>query len=224
MTNVVVFSAIYGGYERAKRLSADLGVPAVLYTDDPHIDAPGWEVRMVTDHLPGGIDYLDPLATEAMMRHKWWKCRPDLAVPDADVSIWLDGQMEIVVPSFVDKCLAALGDDEWSAVRHPNRDCVYEEARFSARLPRYDAETLHDQVERYRALRYPPRNGLFATGSIIRRHTPTVRAVGEAWWDECRRSHQDQVSLPVLFWLAPALRRNENMPWWQWWTLHPHGH
>jgi hypothetical protein len=224
MTKVIVYSAIYGGYERPKRLPANLGVPAVLYTDDPQLDAPGWDVRVVTDHLAPDFRSPDPLATLAMMRHKWWKCHPRRALPDADVSIWLDAQLEIIVPSFVGKCLAALGDDDWTTVTHPNRDCAYAEADFSGRLARYDAATLDVQCTRYRAIGYPARHGLFATGASVRRHTPVVESVSTQWWDECVFSHQDQVSLPVLFWTNPALRWNENMPWWQWWTIHPHGH
>jgi hypothetical protein len=221
--NVVVYSAIYDGYERPKPLPVDLGVPAVLYTDDPDIDAPGWEVRVVTDHLPPGAGSHDPLASEAMMRHKFWKCHPRLAVPDADVSIWLDGQMQITVPSFVDKCVTALGDDDWTVVTHPYRDCVYAEADFSARLARYHAPTLKAQVDRYWASGHPAHGGLFATGANVRRHTRIVEKVSESWWIECLDSHQDQVSLPVIFRMTPELRWNSNMPWWQWWTIHPHG-
>lgn len=230
---VAILSAIYGGYEAsAKPLPADLDVPAILYTDDPDIKAPGWEVRVVTDHISDqvGCDrstaWPDPKATWAMMAHKWWKCHPQLALPDVEVSLWIDGSVQITAGQYVERCLNALGPADWTAVRHPWRGCVFSEAEYSATLPRYDAVTVLEQAKFYRDVVGHPSNwGLFATGANARRHTPAVAELGEQWWHECvTRTHQDQVSLPVLFRLAEdKLRWNANMPWHEWWFLHQHG-
>lgn len=229
---VGVFSAIYGDYERtAKPLPADLGVPAVLYTDRHDIQAPGWEVRVVTNHIGDQIGYdrsvmwPDPKATWAMMAHKFWKCHPDIALSDVDVSLWVDGSVQITVDRYVERCLDALGDDDWVAVRHPWRSCIFDEATYSATLPRYDAVTVLGQAQFYRQIGHPAGWGLFATGANVRRHTDPVIEIGDHWWHECtQRTHQDQVSLPVLFRLAEdRLRWNTNMPWHEWWFLHQHG-
>ncbi len=235
---VALYSAIYGGYEvTAKPLPADLDVPAVLYTDNPEITAPGWEVRVVTDHISDqvGADrstaWPDPKATWAMMAHKYWKCHPHEALSDVDVSLWVDGSIQITVDRYVQRCLDALGDDDWVAVRHPWRGCIYTEAEYSGTLPRYDAVTVMQQAQFYRSIGHPAAWGLFATGANVRRHyrdgAPTRAAdrIGEQWWHECvTRTHQDQVSLPVLFRLAEdKLKWNTNMPWHEWWFLHQHG-
>lgn len=229
---VGVYSAIYGTYEAtAKPLPADLGVPAVLYTDRPDIEAPGWEIRVVTNHIGDQTGYdrnvmwPDPKATWAMMAHKFWKCHPHLALSDVDCSLWIDGSIQITVDRYVERCLDALGDDDWVAVRHPWRGCIYSEAEYSATLPRYDAVPLLQQAQFYRSIGHPAAWGLFATGANVRRHTPIVNDLSEQWWHECTtRTHQDQVSLPVLFRLAEdTLRWNTNMPWHEWWFLHQHG-
>ena len=47
----------------------------------------------------------------------------------------------------------------------------------------------------------PEHFGLWATGSIARRHTDRIRVLGDAWLDEMERwTIQDQVSLPYLLW------------------------
>lgn len=222
---VALYTAVYGGYEQQiKPLPTDLRVPAVLLTDDPHLPAPpGWEVRV----QPLGIATFNgrPAVTAPMLAHKWWKCRPDLAVPDVDVSLWVDGSMTVCVDRYVERCLEALGGDDWVTVRHPARDCVFDEASFSALLPRYDAAALHAQAQFYRQIGHPPHWGLVATGANVRRHTPAVIQLGKDWWwENVTRSHQDQVSLPVLFRLAgDTVRWNMNMPWGGWWGISEHG-
>lgn len=212
-----------GPYEWPKPAPLDLGVPAVMMTDDPDLEAPGWRVEVNWVGLEDPTTW-DPAATKAMMEHKFWKCHPHLAAPDADIIIWLDASMTITVPNFVDLCLEALGDDDWAVMSHPWRRCIYDEAQFSGLLSRYDKGSLDAQAEFYRSIGHPPNWGLFATGFSVRRMTDRVKEVGEQWWWECTtRTHQDQVSLPVLFRLAEDLKWNTNLPWWTWFHLGEHG-
>jgi hypothetical protein len=137
--------------------------------------------------------------------------------------MWIDGSMTILVNDYVQRCLASLGDDDWVMVRHPARNCVYDEAVFSASLARYDGPALLRQMEYYRSIGFPTQWGLMATGANVRRHTKTVIETCEHWWYEnITRSHQDQLSLPVLMWLTPQLKYNWNMPWFIWWHLSEH--
>lgn len=222
--DIVLYSAIYGESDWVKPIPADLGVPAIMYTDSKKTasDAEwsGWEPRIVRH----GIATLkgDPQITAPMLAHKWWKTHP----PDADISIWIDGSMEICIADFVDQCLAVLGTDDWACVRHPARGCIYPEAEYSATLTwRYDAESIHAQARFYS--QFHPRDfGLIATGHNVRRHTPDVLKLSDDWWIECLQwSHQDQLSLPVLLRLAEEkIAWNMNLPWHQWWKLHEHGH
>jgi hypothetical protein len=236
---IALYSALYGGYEHAKPLPADLGCPAVLYTDEPDVVAPGWEVRVVTDHVASPAEWerqrQDPAASWAMMAHKYWKCHPTEALPDVDVSMWIDASILIKADRYAERCLEALDIDDWTAVRHPWRDCIYSEAAFSATLARYDSNAVMSQVAFYRqAIQHPEHWGLFATGANVRRHTEVVAEIGSHWWWECiNRSHQDQLSLPVLFRMAGEgpvygpldheLRWNTNMPWDTWWGVYEHG-
>lgn len=229
--NVAIYSALYGKYEDPKPLP-DLGVPAYMFTDEPDLAVAGWttvycephpliDSAMIVDLAKSRS--VDPAATEPMMVHKYWKTHPDQALPLAEISIWLDASMEVIKPNFIQLCLDALGTDDWVVVTHPWRNCIFLEADYSATLPRYDAACLKRQSDWYHEIGHPLGWGLFATGAMIRRHTPIVKEVSENWWQECVNwSHQDQVSLPVLFRLAEELKWNTAMPWNQWWENHPH--
>jgi hypothetical protein len=141
------------------------------------------------------------------------------------VSLWIDGSMELTREDYFDRCLAALGEDDWATVRHPHRFCIYPEAEFSGILERYLGQPMAEQVAFYRdTIGHPENWGLHATGANARRHTDLVLEISDQWWEECVNwSHQDQLSLPVLFRLHPELKWNYNLPWHEDWILHPHG-
>lgn len=223
---VVLYTAIYGDSDWVKP-APKVDVPCILYTDNIttawHAEERGW-IPHIINH---GIATLkgDPAITAPMLAHKWWKTHPELACPDADISVWIDGSMEVTVEGYVGQCLDRLGTDDWSATRHPERSCIYPEATLSAALYwRYDAASVNAQAAHYSAF-HPHNWGLVATGCCVRRHTPEVIEVCHQWWHEnITWSHQDQLSIPVLLRLAEGkVKLNYNMPWHSDWTLHPHG-
>lgn len=231
--NVRVYSAIYGEYDHPKSatwLTAYEGGSALrplMYTDSDRTAAEavhmGWEARVVRHHYesPHG----DPEIVVPMLNHKFWKCHPEQALGDIDMSIWVDGSIEVTNPDFINNCVNALGNDDWSHVPHPARSCIYPEAYYSATLTwRYDAESILKQAAHYQAF-HPSGWGLFATGVNIRRHTDHVFLMSDQWWEEIVNwSHQDQISLPVLQRLMEdRVPWNNRLTWFQDWTLHPHG-
>jgi hypothetical protein len=130
--------------------------------------------------------------------------RPDLACPDADVTIWLDGSMDVLVPDLADRCMAALGDADAIFVRHPERDCIYDEMRASIGFGKYVGQPLEGQVEAYRATGHPEHWGLAHGGMLVRRNNAAMQAFDEAWWAEITRwSVQDQLSLSHLLRIVP---------------------
>lgn len=224
--NIFLYSAVYGSYETPKPISLD--VPCVMITDSEVVaekaQAIGWSPLVVKHYvttLKGQSQIVGP-----MLAHKWWKTHPHLVSPGADISLWVDGSMELTVSDYVQRALDALGDDDWACVPHPARNCIYPEATFSATLARYDAPSIQAQAKFYReTVGHPANWGLVATGANVRRHTPSVIELSEQWWDECINwSHQDQLSLPVLFRLNEGkVRWNMNLPWHRDWILHQHG-
>lgn len=222
---VGLYTAIYGPYDWVK--PAPIGVPAYLYTDSETTAKKAASLGWFPAVVPHGIATLkgEPRITAPMLGHKYWKTHPDVAMPDFDVSFWIDGSMEIITQDYEKLCLDALDGDDWTCVPHPSRSCIYPEADYSATLHwKYDRVAILAQRDFYRTF-HPPGWGLFATGANVRRHTPEVIELSHRWWDECLNwSHQDQISLPVLLRLAEGkVRWNQRMPWFQWWHLYEHG-
>ena len=217
---VALYSALFGRYDRPKIIPPDLGVAAIMVTDDEETATlareAGWRTTISTARPE-----LSP-----MMRHKWFKLHPHLFISNADITLWIDASMTIIVSDYVDRCLAALGDDDWVMMTHPSRSCIYDEAIISASYTwKYDPTLINAQASYYRSIGHPAQWGLFATGANVRRNTESVRRWSEHWWHEnLTRSHQDQISLPVMMRLAgDELKWNVNMPWHEWWHLAEHG-
>lgn len=233
--SVGIYTAIYGGYNSPKPVPNYLEGHARLLTDSiataHEAERMGWEPEVVRspylDMEHDATQYGDPGIVVPMLSHKYWKCHPGEAMADYDISIWVDGSMEVVTDDFIGKCLAALGGDDWSCMPHPARTCIYPEASYSATLTwRYDARSINAQAEHYSHF-HPAHWGLIATGFCVRRHTTGVLDLSHEWWVENTQwSHQDQLSLPVLMKMysdAGKVRYNYGLPWHQWLVHHAHG-
>lgn len=221
---IALYSAVYGKYDD-HRSAPELGIPCRMFSDeigDCDIEL-GWDVWCINPEIVDSEG--KPYPQTNMLRHKFWKCHPAAALPDADISIWIDGSIEITNPNFVQFCLDHLGDADWLTMKHPDRDCTYEEATFSAQLSRYDGVRLEQQAGFYRdVIGHPEHWGLPGTGIMVRRHTQAVIEMGEQWWDECLHwTHQDQVSLPVLARLnEEKVKTVFTLPWGEGWEYHEH--
>ena len=87
---------------------------------------------------------------------------------------------------------------------HPHRDCVYEEAKACIQRKKDKSITIEAQINKYRFLNYPERNGMVATGIIVRRKNEEIDKFCELWWREVREhSKRDQLSFNFINWITP---------------------
>jgi hypothetical protein len=178
--------AIYGGYDLIPPVPEGVD-DAVLVTDVPVRS--GWR------------NIVEPSVAHPRLAAKRPKARPDLYT-DCDASLWMDGSIHVRDGAFVELVQALLAEHELVLTDHPeDRDCLYQEAAHCRDWPKYRSEPLEDQIEHYRELGMPEHFGLWAAGSIARRHTDRMREFGDAWLSEMQRwTIQDQVSLPFVLW------------------------
>jgi hypothetical protein len=223
---VAIITAIYGDYDRPKTLEHAIervDVSCYLWTDSEKIGREasdlGWS--SVLDEYPNGDRELSP-----MLRAKYIKTHMHVAGNGADVLIWLDGSMTIIVPYFVDKVMDALRGVDVALTPHPLRTCIRPEALVTAALARYSDCDPIKQVNYYDNIGHPRDWGLFASGAFAIRDNAKTREWGEHWWHECAtRTYQDQLSLPVITRIMEqkGMKWNQNLPWAQWWGITEHG-
>ena len=166
----VIYTAIYGGYDDIKVQPVDVK----LFTEATH---PRKE-------------------SHPRMKAKYFKCNSHIL--DCDVSIWIDGNATIKTPDFEKRCLEQLGDGDIALIKHPDRDCIYDEANFCTFMDKYKDLPIMEQVMEYAKQGYPAHNGLWACGLLIRRHNDKVKRFNKLWWEHNKKyTYQDQLSFPV---------------------------
>jgi hypothetical protein len=187
--SIAVISSIYGDYDQPKVPALQPGVDEYILVTDRTYDCEPWKV--VTEPHP----QLHP-----RLAAKIAKCRPDLYT-DADITIWVDGHLKIISPTFVEWAVDFLGDGLVAQLPHPSMTRVADEAEFAATLSKYQGLPLRRQAWSYIEAGYPDGWGLWATGLIVRRSASETAAFGSAWLTEqVRWTVNDQISEAPVLW------------------------
>jgi len=196
---IYVYTSILGGFDslRPPLCAPEPGVRYICFTDVPVLPrVDPWEFRPV-HQVFDAEEFCDGKMSPARTS-RLPKILPHLVLPeDCDYSIWHDGnfQLKMSPREIVSKLLRTA---DWSAHRHPARDCIYDEAEILLREKIGTASLVEAQIARYRAAGHPEHYGLWANGLIVRRHNVATAALNERWWqlfsEGCER---DQVSFPV---------------------------
>lgn len=183
---IVIYTAICNGYDSLKEQppSARNGVDFVAFTDSGE-NTKTWDVRPVCK------DYKDPnrnAKIHKILSHQYFT--------DKRYSLWIDGSITIDFPFAIEKLIEMyLADHDIAVFKHPDRNCVYQEANACLQQKLDDPNIIRKQIQKYTKEGYPSNAGLAECTVILRRHTDTIKRFNEAWWDEIRNgSRRDQIS------------------------------
>lgn len=193
--NVVVYTAICGGYDGLKApVAQSVACDFVALTDGTLPDDRVWAIRRLK-----GFRQPSP-----RMLSRKVKTRPTLFLDPQRYryAIWVDGSVQIIGREFVVTLIAALQGQPLALWEHPQRDCIYDEAVVCAALPKYSGYDLLGQVAAYEAAGYPHHLGLDANTVLIWDLAHPAHAdISAAWWSEHERwGTMDQLSLPFVLW------------------------
>lgn len=186
----VVYTCLFGYSERFNNFEySDKNVDYVCFTDDPGLTSDTWQIV----HVPSGN-----LDSNRLSRK--FKFLPALHLQGYERSIYIDNTVKLKVePSLIfDK----FADQNWVMLRHPWRDCAYEEAKAVIESGYDNPAIVNAQMELYRSQGYPEHNGLNAGTFILRRHNDDmVKHVGAEWWAQVLQySRRDQLSWNYCAW------------------------
>ena len=142
--HIVVYTSIFGGYDRLKPQPEIPGVDFVCFTDDPSLEAPPWNV--LVEH---------PRYEHPRMSAKYYKLFPHEVFPKNPLTVWIDGSVTIKRADFPQAFLSHLNESGMALLPHPDRNDIYDEAELSIKMRKYFDQPILEQVAHYRAKGYP---------------------------------------------------------------------
>jgi hypothetical protein len=153
------------------------------------------DARTMPSNLPWRI--VRPTLTERDRKRLclWYKTHPHILFPDAQHALWIDGNLDCLSGS--EKVVAAHETlSEVATFQHPDRDCVYEEAKAVDALALDLPQKVKAIVDKMKAAGLPQNYGLFETNVLYSKPGDyRVRAFFDRWWREIfLGSRRDQMS------------------------------
>ncbi len=193
-----VYTGITARYDGLKPQPLEMlqGCGQVAFLDAPTQEAHagryrGWEIRR-----------LETRAGDPHRAVRFAKINAHRVLPQAQYSLWIDASIGIVCPFPLPRLAGLfLRDTDLCVFRHHVRHSIYEEATACLAAALDDPATIDAQISRYRKEGLPEDSGLIEAPILLRRHTPQMRNLNEAWWAEVARgSRRDQLSLNYVAW------------------------
>jgi len=183
----IIYSAITGDY-----VSKDTA---------PHYQIPeGWEYRLYSDNPKVNPTHLieDKLGLGSKKLARHIKLMP-WEYFDFDVCVWVDGNT-----SFDASKIDELAEHDFVISKHPQRDCLYDEAVAIVKYGKDTQENMDRITERYAREGVPKNVGMVASHVIVRKNTEENREFCRRWWEEVQdNSHRDQMSFNYVLWKNP---------------------
>jgi len=195
MKDIVIYTAIFGGYDNVVEPDIDLPYKMVMFTDGD-IKSDKWEVIKVP-----------ALYKDSTRNARKYKLLPHRYLSEYNHSIWVDGNFKILKDPtpLVGNAICATYDHTQC---FDKRDCIYQEAQAILDLGKQNGgykdnpDTIIKQVNHYSSVEYPQRNGLLSSGILVREHNnPMCVLTMEDWWTELKHgSKRDQLSFNYVAW------------------------
>lgn len=152
----------------------------VMYTDQDFVSEI-WEIRKVK------LINNDPVLTA-----RYYKIMFHEHIED-EFSIWIDGSFTINCN--LDHFMAGNFKSPMTVVKHPVRNCIYEEASVCVKQKRGDRNTIEQQEYVYRQAGIKKNFGLIQSGILMRQNCEMVRQLSKCWYDQIKLySKRDQIA------------------------------
>ena len=203
MNRIAVYTCIIGGYDELRQpLATDGDFDFICFVgpgekSNDRIGA--WEIRELPERALSDARAAAPAASQrARYLSRWPKMHPHLLFPEYAASVWVDGNILIADGSLFSAVRARMeAGSLFSAMEHPSRDCVYDEAVKCRDMRYFGYFTLFRILAFYCFHGIRRHEGLLENNVIFRVHgAGKVVEADELWWSVLPRlGGRDQLSL-----------------------------
>ena len=190
----VIYTCITGGYDSLIEPTFITGdFDYICFTDNNDLKSDAWIIKPL------------PSETEEftnVKKQRYVKINPHLLLKEYDLSIWVDGNVEVKgdLNDLISKKIK--NEDNICVPAHPQRKCIYDEERVVLAMKKDVKGNTSPQINRYKKEGFPKNYGLLQSNILIRRHnSPDCIKLMEDWFEEVKNgSHRDQLSFNYAAW------------------------
>lgn len=187
---IAVYTCITGNYDNLKEIDKRLlekEVDYYCFTNNKEITSKTWKVIYLEDFN----------LTNHMLNRKIKILGHEMINDKYDILVWMDGNSSLqkkITTFLMEQC--HLDDYSFCAFKHPDRDCIYEEAKACVRLKKDNKDIITKQMEFYRNDNYPEHNGLCEMSIFVKKaKDKKVIETMNLWYEMITKySKRDQLS------------------------------
>lgn len=191
--SICIYSVITNCYDDPKPVTFK-NIPHILFTDNPDIKAPGWQI-------------VDVEKTKDQRLQRKIKILGHEALEKYDVTVYIDAA--ITLKSTFSTILNRYTKG-FIIGAHPKRKCVYAEGLAVKEQNKAPKELVNKQISEYYDNDFPSNFGMWSSGVLIR--DKSLKEFNEIWHSKLEQhSHRDQLSLPWAVWKTGIRPQEINM-------------
>ena len=188
MTNSSIYTVITGCYDKLRQpIDVLPGIDYICFSSTIREKNIGiWEIRPI------------PYENKSAIRlSRYPKLLPHKVLPEYDNSLYVDANIQITTELNTAMKVAIESGADCAMVKHPERQCTYDEALLLAMLHLGEPFKIVRQMVKLLREGLPPKYGLFACSILFRKHnSPRVIAFSDSWWEDYSRyAYRDQLSV-----------------------------
>lgn len=199
----VIYTCITNGFEKLTPFKKyDSRYDYVLFTDDtsktraPDSNWTTIDISAFGEKFSNDRDKLRKLA-------RFIKINPQMFLGNYEVSVWFDGNVSLGEPAYkvIEDFISS--KDKLLTTKHPERDCLYDEAKACLEFNKETQENISKVLELYKKLEVPKHLGLIDSKFMLRKHNDKeVVALMEDWMSYVKDyTKRDQLSFNLVCWL-----------------------
>lgn len=193
-TNICVYTCITGEYDSINEFFdyKEKNIDYYLFTNNKKIVSDFWNVIYIENNNLDNIRLarkIKILGNEIINKYK--------------ISVWIDGATYLKKPisDFINN---ECDMKKYSLVsfKHPNRNCIYDEAKACVIYNRDSKETIMNEISFLKKENYPCNNGLIESAILVRRNDDVILKKTMKLWFEMilKYSYRDQLSFNYVAW------------------------
>lgn len=194
MNKKAIYTCITGNYDDLQEPKYMMeGWDYIVFSNDLKLpDNSVWKLRSIKYNNKNNL-----------ILSRFPKINPHLVLNDYHVSIFIDSNICILDNKLEQRVNELIHSNiAISIAKHPERNCIYEEAKICLQEGLDKKNTVADHISILKSEGFPENFGLFENNIIYRKHNePQIIDLNESWWNLfLRSSRRDQLSLSFLLW------------------------